>query len=74
MDPRLLAHFMGAGVPDVIIEKLGTAGVKSLSLFGSFGGSEEGSRTFLERPGIDVIATDQKHRLNRWLLCLFGGR
>ena len=31
MDPSLLAHFMGAGVPDTIIEQLGSAGVKSLA-------------------------------------------
>ena len=58
MDPRLLAHFMGAGVPDPIIEKLGSAGVKSLALFASLGGNEEGFRTFLERPGTDTVAND----------------
>ena len=56
MDPRLLVHFVDAGVRDEIIEKLSTACVKSLSLFASLGGSGEGFRTFLERPGIDVKA------------------
>ena len=58
MDPRLLAHFMGAGVPHTIIEKLGSAGVKSLALFASLGGNEDGFRTFLELPGMDIVATD----------------
>ena len=42
MDPRLLAHFMGAGVPDEIIEKLSTAGVKSLALVASLGWNKKG--------------------------------
>ena len=49
---------MGAGVPDPIIEKLGWAGVWSLTLFAFLGGSEDGFRTYLERPGMDIVATD----------------
>ena len=58
MDPRLLAHFMGAGVSDEVIDKLGSAGERSLALFASLGGSEEGFRTFLERPGMEIKAVD----------------
>ena len=58
MDPRLLAHFMGAGVSNDVIDKLGAAGVRSLALFASLGGSEDGFRTFLERPGMDIKAVD----------------
>ena len=58
MEPRLLAHFMGAGVPDDILNKLGAAGVTTLSLFASLGGDEKGFRAFLERPGLEIEATD----------------
>ena len=60
MDPRLLSHFMGARVSDEIIDKLGAAGVNSLALFASLGGSEDGFRTFLERPGMEIKAVDLK--------------
>lgn len=60
MDPRLLGRFMGAGIPEAIMDKLSDAGVKTLSLFAALGGDENGFRAFLERPGMDVKATDLK--------------
>ena len=45
-------------MPDDIIEKLGTAGITSLALFAFLCGNDDGSRTFLERPGMDIKATD----------------
>ena len=56
--PVFLPFFMGAGGPHDIIDKLGSTGVKSLALFASLGGNEEGFRTFLERPGMDIKASD----------------
>ena len=58
MEPRLLAHFMGADVPSEFLDKLGNAGVTTVSLFASLGGSESEFRQFLGRTGIDIVAVD----------------
>lgn len=58
MERRLLAHFIGADVPNKHLDKLGDAGVTTISLFASFGGGETEFRRVLARPGIDIVATD----------------
>ena len=58
MEPRLLALMQNQGVDATLLDKMGDAGLTSLNVFACLGGSRDKFVEVLEKPPLDIKATD----------------